>query len=167
MSTPRRAASPDEPGGRPLSPAAVATGPDALAGHAWLVEAFVRRTPGVTHAQVATADGLVLAASAREPADRSDRLAAVAAGLTSIAHAAAHVVGGHLLQTTIEIDTGLVVVRPLPGRGSGTVLALTRPDADPDDIGYELTLLARRIHRALGDGGPADHPGPPAVTPLR
>jgi predicted regulator of Ras-like GTPase activity (Roadblock/LC7/MglB family) len=136
------------------------------------VETFVRRTPGVTHAQVSTADGLVLAAATRqppEPPDHPDRLAALAAGLTSIAHAAAHTLHGHLLQTTLDLDTTHLVLRPLPGRAGGAVLALTRPDADTGDIGYELTLLARRIHRTLHHhpDDPHDRSVVAAVTTLR
>lgn len=157
------------PGGLRLSPAAAAAGPDTLAGHAWLVETFVRRTPGVTDAVVTTADGLVLAASPHQHTDVSDRLAAIAAGLTSIARAATQTVGGDVLQTTVDLDTGLLLVRPLPGPASGTVLVLTRPDADPGDVGYQLTLLTRRIHRALGDTTTETRGGttPAAVTPLR
>ncbi|MGF1646072.1 MAG: roadblock/LC7 domain-containing protein [Kineosporiaceae bacterium] len=159
-------------GGRPrvrsLSPAAVAVGPDALAGHAWLVESFVRRTTGVTHAVVTSADGLVLAASSREPADRSDQLAALAAGLTSLAHAAARVVGvDGPLQATVELGAAVVVVRPLGSPPGGTLLALSRADADPGEVGYGLTVLARRVGRMLRDGLD-DGPRPPAsVSPLR
>ena len=154
--------SPRGSGAPGLSPTAAAAGPDALAGCAWLVETFVRRTPGVTHTVVTTADGLVLAASPHQPGDVNDRLAAVAAGLTSLARATAHTTGGDLLQTTIELDTGHLVARPLGDRDAGTVLALTRTDADPSHVGHQLTLLTRRLHRALTD---TTHPT--AITPLR
>lgn len=60
-------------GVRSLSRAALAAGPDALAGHAWLLESFVRRTAGVTRAIVVTGDGLVLAASGSATPTDADR----------------------------------------------------------------------------------------------
>jgi hypothetical protein len=149
---------------RPLSPAAAAAGSDARAGHTWLLESFVRRTRGVTHAIVISGDGLVLTASTRQTADRSDQLAAVAAGLASLSLAAAGVLGSAgPLQTTVELDDGLLVVRPLGDPSAGTVLALTRADADLGDVGYELTLLTRRIRRATAEA-PRGPRGPVSIT---
>ena len=55
----------------------------------WLVTNFVDRVPGVAHAVVVSADGLLLVASEGLPRDRADQLAAVASGLTSLTQGAA------------------------------------------------------------------------------
>jgi uncharacterized protein len=47
----------------------------------WLVTNFAERVPGVAHAIVVSADGLLLTSSDRLPRDRADQLAAVASGL--------------------------------------------------------------------------------------
>src|SRR2546421_3450537 len=55
----------------------------------WLVNDFAERVPGVAHAVVVSADGLLLTASNRLPLDRADQLAAVASGLVSLTQGAA------------------------------------------------------------------------------
>lgn len=159
---------------RPLSPAAVAAGPDSCAGHAWLLESFVRRTAGVSHAIAVTGDGLVLAVAGGEPADRSDQLAAVAAGLVSLAHATARVTAaGDPLQASVELAGGTVVARPLGTPGAGAVLVLTGAQADLGYVAYELTVLVSRVRRVLAGGGDGERDGrgggagPAGVRPIR
>ena len=55
----------------------------------WLVNEFVERVPGVAHAVVVSADGLLLTSSNRLPLDRADQLAAVASGIVSLTQGAA------------------------------------------------------------------------------
>ena len=55
----------------------------------WLVTNFAERVPGVAHAIVVSADGLLLTSSDRLPRDRADQLAAVASGLVSLTQGAA------------------------------------------------------------------------------
>lgn len=63
----------------------VGTGADV----AWLVDGFTQRVPGVAHAAVVSADGLLMASSAGLPRDRADQLSAVASGLGSLTNGAA------------------------------------------------------------------------------
>ena len=58
----------------------------------WLVSNFARSTPGVAHAIVVSADGLLMAVSERLDRARADQLAAVASGLASLTQGAARCV---------------------------------------------------------------------------
>ena len=55
----------------------------------WLVDSFVQQVPGVAHAVVVSADGLLLVPSSGLPRDRADQLAAVTSGLVSLTQGAA------------------------------------------------------------------------------
>ena len=55
----------------------------------WLVSNFARSVPGVAHAIVVSADGLLMAVSERLDRARADQLAAVASGLASLTQGAA------------------------------------------------------------------------------
>ena len=46
----------------------------------WLVSTFARDVPGVSHAVLVSADGLLVAASEHLPVERADQLAAVSSG---------------------------------------------------------------------------------------
>lgn len=61
----------------------------------WLVSNFASDVPGVSHAVLVSADGLLMAASAHLPIDRAEQLAAVTSGLASLSagcHASSKVV---------------------------------------------------------------------------
>jgi len=53
----------------------------------WLVGKLARRTPGVAHAMVVSADGLPVAVSDRLDRPKADQLAAVASGRASLTQA--------------------------------------------------------------------------------
>jgi predicted regulator of Ras-like GTPase activity (Roadblock/LC7/MglB family) len=144
----------------------------------------VRRTAGVARAITVTGDGLVLAASggpttgpaAADPGHQlSDRLAAVAGGLVSLAHATARLTdAGDPLQVTLELAEVVAVARPLGEPGDGSLLVLARGQVDLGYLGYELAVLAGRVRRALdldrgpgGPGGTGDRGGAADVWPVR
>src|ERR671931_1616802 len=80
----------------------------------WLVNDFAERVPGVAHAVVVSADGLLLTASARLPVDRADQLAAVASGLVSLTQGAARCFdAGGVVQTVVEMDRGIVLLKSI------------------------------------------------------
>src|SRR5260221_13392034 len=60
----------------------------------WLVSNFVERVPGVSEATVVSSDGLLIALSDGLDRSSGDRLAAVAAGLLSIAKGGSTPIGG-------------------------------------------------------------------------
>jgi predicted regulator of Ras-like GTPase activity (Roadblock/LC7/MglB family) len=114
----------------------------------WLLVDFVRGTAGVAHALVVSADGLRLAASERVKASIADQLAAVTSGLTSLAHSAARLFRADpVQQTIIEMGGGYLFVTSI---SDGSALAVfAERQCDIGLIGYEMTLLARRVGHAL------------------
>jgi len=110
----------------------------------WVVSKFVDDVVGATHAILVSADGLLVAGSARLPADRAEQMAAVSSGLASLATGAAQLFeGGTVLQTVIEMEQGYLLLMSV---GDGSNLAvLTSGTADIGQIGYEMALLVQRI----------------------
>jgi uncharacterized protein len=114
----------------------------------WLVDDFAERVPGVAHAVVVSADGLLLAASARLPVDRADQLAAVASGLVSLTHGAARCFGaGGVKETIVEMDGGIMLLMAISDGSSLAVLA--SPLCDIGQVAYEMTLLVDRVGQIL------------------
>ena len=69
----------------------------------WLVSAFARDVPGVSHAIIVSADGLLTASSTHLPLDRADQLAAVTSGLASLSAGASRLFdGGAVMQSVVE-----------------------------------------------------------------
>lgn len=114
----------------------------------WLVDDFVNRVPGVAHTVVVSADGLLLTASRHLPRDRADQLAAVASGLVSLTQGAARCFeAGHVVQTVVEMERGIVLLMSI---GEGSCLAvLAAPHCDIGLVGYEMTLLVDRVGQQL------------------
>lgn len=114
----------------------------------WLVTNFAERVPGVAHAVVVSADGLMLTSSARLPRDRADQLAAIASGVISLTQGAARCFdAGGVVQTIIEMDHGIVALMSI---SDGSCLAvLAAPTCDIGLVGYEMTLLVDRVGQLL------------------
>lgn len=110
----------------------------------WLVSKFAREVPGVAHALLVSVDGLAVAASEHLPAERADQLAAVAAGLASLATGAAELFeGGQVLQSVIEMQNGFLLLMRV---GDGSHLAtLAATGCDIGQIGYEMAVLVERV----------------------
>ena len=117
----------------------------------WLVTNFVERVPSVAHSIVVSSDGLPLAFSEGFPADRTDQLAAVTSGLTSLTQGAARVFeGGPVTQTVVEMERGLLLVMAISDGSSLAVLAST--DCDMGLVCYEMALLVEQAGRTLTPG---------------
>ncbi|MGH3904853.1 MAG: roadblock/LC7 domain-containing protein [Pseudonocardiaceae bacterium] len=115
---------------------------------AWLVDSFVDRVPGVAHAVVVSADGMLLTVSSGLPRDRADQLAAVTAGLVSLTLGAARCFeAGGVVQTVVEMERGIVLIMAISDGSSLAVLAA--PSCDIGLVGYEMTLLADRAGQLL------------------
>src|SRR5919198_1147967 len=114
----------------------------------WLVTEFAERVPGVAHAIVVSADGLLLAASARLPVDRADQLAAVASGLISLTQGAARCFeAGGVRETIVEMEGGIMLLMAI---SDGSCLAvLAAPVCDIGQVAYEMTLLVDRVGQIL------------------
>jgi uncharacterized protein len=114
----------------------------------WLVTDFTERVPGVAHAVVVSADGLLLTASAKLPTDRADQLAAVASGLLSLTQGAARCFeAGAVTETVVEMERGLMLQMAISDGSCLTVLAA--PQCDMGLIAYEMTLLVERVGQIL------------------
>jgi hypothetical protein len=114
----------------------------------WLVSNFVDRVPGVAHAVVLSADGLLLTSSAALPRDRADQLSAVSSGLVSLTQGAARCFeAGQVVQTVVEMERGFLLLMSI---SDGSCLAvLASPSCDIGLVGYEMTLLVDRVGQLL------------------
>jgi uncharacterized protein len=117
----------------------------------WLLVEFARETPGIVSAVVVSVDGLPLAVSSTVSDALADQLAAAASGLISLARATAHLLdSGRLTQTILEMTDGYLFVTTV-SRGATLAVHATR-ECDLGLVGYEMTLLAERVGRALDPG---------------
>ena len=122
----------------------------------WLVSNFAREVPGVSHAVLVSADGLLMAASEHIPTERADQLAAVAAGLASLSTGAAQLfAGGHVLQSVVEMENGYLLLMRV-GDGSNLATLATR-SCDIGQIGYEMAILVERVGNVIQTGRRARH----------
>ncbi len=114
----------------------------------WLLTSFVQRVPDVSHAIAVSSDGLLMAASEDMPTDRADQLAAVTCGMASLTVGAADCLETGLVRHSVVDMTGGVLLLTVVGqRAHLAVLAV--PDCDLGLVGYETTLLVRRVGDAL------------------
>jgi predicted regulator of Ras-like GTPase activity (Roadblock/LC7/MglB family) len=123
----------------------------------WLVDRFVRETPGVLHAVVVSVDGLLVAMDATCDRAVADQLAAVVAGLNQMSAGAGQVFGaGELQQQLVQYAAGYILLRSL-ARGS-VMAAVAERRCDMAQVGHELATLARQVGEALS---------PQLITELR
>ena len=114
----------------------------------WLLESFVDRISGVVDAIVVSADGLLMAMSNGIGRAGGDQLSAVASGLTSLTQGAARCFGGgNVSQVIVELDAGFMFFMAI---GNGSSLAVLASKAcDAGVVGYEMTMLSKRMHTVL------------------
>lgn len=125
----------------------------------WLINALVERVPQVTRAVVQSADGILMGAS--HGLDQADAkyLAALAAGLQSLAQGARHHLdGGEVHQTIIEMSNAFLFVTAAGDSASVTVLS--DADVDTGQISYEMALLVRRVGEHLSSRPRQELPSP-------
>jgi predicted regulator of Ras-like GTPase activity (Roadblock/LC7/MglB family) len=114
----------------------------------WFVSNFVRDVPGVSHAILVSADGLLMASSANLPTDRADQLAAVTSGLASLSSGAAQLFeAGGVRQSIVEMDDGFLLVM---GVEDGSYLAaLASISCEIGQVGYEMAVLVDRVGKTV------------------
>ena len=124
----------------------------------WLLENLVSTVHRVRQAVILSPDGLTLGNSPGLSADDADHLAALAAGVQSLARGAGQrFSGGEVRQTIIEMDAALLFIT---AAGQGTCLAvLADVDADAGLIAYEMAVLVKRVgqHMIANPRFPANH----------
>jgi predicted regulator of Ras-like GTPase activity (Roadblock/LC7/MglB family) len=114
----------------------------------WLVTDFTRRVPDVAHAAVVSADGMPLGVSDGIPAYYAERIAAIAAGLSSLMQGAAQIFEGGLpVQALVEMESGLMISKAVSDGSSLCVLA--SPDCDTRHVTYEIARLVEAVGEVL------------------
>jgi len=109
----------------------------------WLVSKFAREVPGVSHAILVSADGLLMAASEHMPIERADQLAAVSSGMASLSAGAAQLFeGGYVMQSIVEMEHGYLLLMRV-GDGSNLATLATR-SGDIGQIGYATAVLVEQ-----------------------
>ena len=114
----------------------------------WFMTNFVRDVPGVSHAILVSADGLLMASSSHLPADRAEQLAAVTSGLASLSSGGARLFeAGNVRQSIVEMDDGYLLSM---GVGNGSYLAtLASISCDIGQVGYEMAVLVDRVGKTI------------------
>lgn len=122
----------------------------------WLLTSFAGRVPSIAYSLAVSVDGLTLAASEQVGVDQADQLSAITSGLASLTVGAAKCMAtGHVRQTVVDMDGGVLLIMAVADRAYLAVLA--EPGADLGQVGYETALLAQRVASALEPG--ARRPG--------
>jgi len=113
-----------------------------------LLTEFKLDVTGAENAMVISADGFALAAAEGASYKGSEQLAAVVAGMTSLATGAADLVNfGELHQVIVEMDGGYFFI--MAANESAVVGAVANDAADLGSVGYELTLLTDKVANLL------------------
>ena len=116
----------------------------------WLLEGLLERTPGTRHALVLSRDGLKLCHNSGLGTDSADHLAAIAAGVQSLAHGASMEFGdggGGVRQAMTEFYGGLLFIVEA---GQGAHLAvITSDEADPGLVGHNMSELVEQMGEYL------------------
>ena len=114
----------------------------------WVLDDLVRRVDGIRQAVVLSRDGLTLGSSHGLSRDDAEHLAAVAAGMQSLARGAARRFdGGQTRQSIIHMDKAMLFVM---AAAQGSCLAVLSPaDADHGLIAYEMAMLVKRLGEYL------------------
>ena len=114
----------------------------------WVLDEMVGRVPAVSQAVILSRDGLMVGASQGISREDAEHLAALAAGVQSLARGAGqHFKGGEVRQTIIEMETAFLFIT---AAGQGSCLAvLSSSAADAGLIAYEMAVLVKRIGQHL------------------
>lgn len=114
----------------------------------WLINSFVERVHGVTHALVLSADGFPLAASDTVSAEESEQLAAISSGLLSLArNSAALFDRGTCEQILIRLSRGYFIFMAI-GIEAGFAV-LTSDNCDMKVVAYEMTQFVDKAGHSL------------------
>jgi predicted regulator of Ras-like GTPase activity (Roadblock/LC7/MglB family) len=114
----------------------------------WLLSSFVDETPGVTDAVAVSSDGLLMAMSMSLERAGAEQLAAIIAGMTSLAESTARCFAlGVVDQVIIAMEEGYLFVSSVSDGSALGVVADRR--CDVGSVGYQMTLLVDRVGAAL------------------
>ena len=117
----------------------------------WLLNGFVQRTAGVRHTVAVSGDGLLIAASQELAPERAEQIAAVVAGVVSLAQSVAQQVDrGPVLRSIVQMNKSLMFVMALgDGRSLASLATIAMPNADVGQIAFEMTALVSQVGAVL------------------
>lgn len=123
----------------------------AQTGLDWLLNGFADRTAGVRHTIAVSGDGLLVASSQELAPERAEQLAAVVAGVVSLAHGVAGYVGaGPVLRTVVELRRTLLFVMALgAGETLASVATVAEPGCDVGQVVFEMAGLVEQVGGVL------------------
>jgi predicted regulator of Ras-like GTPase activity (Roadblock/LC7/MglB family) len=128
-----------------FGPAAAGAPPTNVA---WLLKQFVDEAAGVTHALLVSLDGLQVAASKSVPRDLGDQLAALTAGLLSMANQGGALLGlGPSDHMTIRFPTGHLLFMRV-GESAGLAVAAIA-GSDLRVLAYQMSQFVRSAGHVL------------------
>lgn len=108
-----------------------------------LLVSLVDRVPGATHAVLSSVEGVPVASSGL-PEQRAEQLAAIGAGLLSIADGAGRALeAGDTCQAVVEMAAGILMATPVSAGLSLTIVAMV--DCDREELGYEVGQFMNQI----------------------
>ena len=109
----------------------------------WLLDDLAARVDQIKRAVILSRDGLAIAASQALSRENAEHLAALAAGVQSLARGAGeHFRLGDVRQTIIELEQAFLFVT---AAGFGSCLAVMCPaSADAGLVAYEMAMLVKR-----------------------
>ena len=111
----------------------------------WLLANFADQVPGIAHVVAVSADGLLLASSRGLPPDRAEQLAAVTAGLVSLAQGVSQCTdGGRVLQTVVEMGGGFLFLMSISDGSALAALAARNCDIGPGRLRADAAGRAGR-----------------------
>jgi predicted regulator of Ras-like GTPase activity (Roadblock/LC7/MglB family) len=108
-----------------------------------LITDLAERVPTLLHALVVSSDGVPVAVSDQIEPDHLEQLAAITAGVISLAGGAARIFdGGAITQALVAMERGTLVIMTIDDESSLAVL--TTAAADLDLVAYEMTILVEQ-----------------------
>lgn len=115
---------------------------------AWMINEFVERVPGVTHALILSVDGFPLTSSASVSNDGAEQLAAIASGLLGLARNGAALFGkGSCELIMIRLSRGYFFFMGI-GESAGLAV-LTSAGLSMKYVAYEMTQFVDKAVQAL------------------
>jgi predicted regulator of Ras-like GTPase activity (Roadblock/LC7/MglB family) len=117
----------------------------------WLLSGFTQRVIGVRHTVAVSGDGLLVAASNELAPERADQLAAMVAGVVSLAQGlSACTEAGPVLRTIVQMGRSLLFVMAL-GEGDtlASLAAMVQPGCDVGQVAFEMSGLVDQVGAAL------------------
>ncbi|MGH3739155.1 MAG: roadblock/LC7 domain-containing protein [Micromonosporaceae bacterium] len=115
-----------------------------------LLASLVARTPGLAHAVLLSAQGVPVATSSALPQVRAEQLAAIGAGLLSLADGTARCMSAGLTrQVIVEMKEGVLLSAPIAPQLHLALLATS--ECSREQLGYELRRFAADVGPMLGN----------------